>query len=143
MNGKRVLLVDDEKDFIDALSARLSGRGLQTEVAYDGMTAVRMVKAAEYDAIVLDMVMPGMDGIETLKQVLEIDPDLQVILLTAHGTVQSGVEAVKEGAADYLQKPSPFADLLEKIQMAAAKKMLLVERRTESEIADILLRRGW
>ena len=143
MSGKRVLLVDDEKDFIDALSDRLAGRGLETDVAYDGMSAIELVRVNEYDAIVLDMVMPGMDGIETLKRVLEIDADLQVILLTAHGTVQTGVEAVKEGAADFLQKPSPLADILSRIQTAAAKKMLLVEKRTEAEISDILLRRGW
>ena len=143
MSGKRVLLVDDEKDFIDALSDRLAGRGLETDVAYDGMSAIELVRVNEYDAIVLDMVLPGMDGIETLKRVLEIDADLQVILLTAHGTVQSGVEAVKEGAADFLQKPSPLADILSRIQTAAAKKMLLVEKRTEAEISDILLRRGW
>ncbi len=143
MSGKSVLLVDDERDFIDALSSRLERRGFKMSVAYDGPSAIELVGKSTFDAVILDLVMPGMSGIETLERILEIDPDLQVVLLTAHGTVKAGVDALKTGASDFLQKPADLEELLEKIQEAAAKKMILVEKRTAEEIADILRRKGW
>jgi two-component system, OmpR family, response regulator len=143
MVGKNILLVDDEKDFSDTLAGRLSTRGFHVVAVYDGTAAIEKVKGSSFDAVILDMVMPGLSGLETLKRILKIDPDLQVILLTAHGTVKAGVDAVKSGATDFLQKPANLDDLMEKLQDAAAKKMILVEKRTGEEIADILRRRGW
>lgn len=143
MTSGSILLVDDERDFVDALADRLSVRGFETDVVYDGESAVEKVKQHSYDAIILDVVMPGMDGFETLKCVLAIDPDVQVILLTAHGTLRVGVDAVKKGAADFVSKPPEFGDLLDRVQEAATKKMLLVEKRHEEEVSDILRRKGW
>ncbi len=143
MTSELILLVDDEADFVDALAARLRMRGFRTDVAYSGEDAIEMVRATNYDAIILDVVMPCVDGIETLRRVLEINPDLQVILLTGRGTVQTGIEAMKGGAADFLEKPVEFGELLWRLQRAASKKMLLVEKRNEAEVADILRRKGW
>jgi DNA-binding NtrC family response regulator len=143
MSGKSVLLVDDERDFAEALAARLERRGYRMEVVHDGQAAIDKVGGITFDAVILDLVMPGMSGLATLRRILEVDPDLQVILLTAHGTVQAGVDAVKLGASDFLQKPADLDQLLDKIQEAAKKKMILVEKHTAEEIADILGRRGW
>ncbi len=143
MKGTRVLLVDDEEDFVDTLANRLQMRDLTVDVAYDGKSAVEKVKQHAYDAMILDLVMPGIDGIETLKRVLAINPDLQVILLTGRATIATGVEAVKRGAADFLEKPTELDVLLERIQQAATKRLVLIEQRGEEEIAEILLRRSW
>ena len=143
MSGTRVLLVDDEELFVTALAKRMTKRGLSVHTAADGNAAVDLAREQAFDAIVLDLAMPGMDGIETLKKLLEINPDLQIILLTGHGSVQSGVEAMKHGAMDFLEKPADFQELLQKINEAAAKKMLLVERHAEEELDDILRKKGW
>ena len=143
MDSGLILLVDDETDFVDALAARLRMRGFGTDVVYDGFDAIEKVRTTNYDAIILDIAMPRIDGIGTLTRVLQINPDLQVLLLTGHGTIETGVEAMKRGAADFLEKPVDFSELLRKLQRAASKKMLLIEKRTQAEVADILRRKGW
>ena len=143
MTGDRVLLVDDEEDFTEALAKRLEGRGLNVTTAESGAAALEKIRARDFDTVVLDLAMPGMDGIETLRRIKAEDPDVQVILLTGHGTVPSGVEAMKLGAIDFLQKPATFDELLEKIKEAGAKKALLVEKRTEEQVDEILRGKGW
>jgi DNA-binding NtrC family response regulator len=143
MSGNRILLVDDERDFVDTLAARLEARGFKTDVVYTGEDAIEKVGERDYGAIILDVVMPGIDGIATLRRVLEINPELQVILLTGQGTVGLGVEAIKRGAADFLQKPADLDELLDKLQQAASKRMLFVEKNAEAEVAEILRRMGW
>jgi len=143
MDQDRVLLVDDEVEFVRALAKRLAARGLNVEVAGDVESAVEKVKQRDFDVIVLDLAMPGIDGLETLKRLREVNPDLQVVLLTGHGSIKSGVEAMKEGAVDFLEKPAEFSDLLAKIREASARHMLLVEKRREEQVKDILRDRGW
>jgi len=111
--------------------------------AESGAAALEKIRARDFDTVVLDLAMPGMDGIETLRRIKAEDPDVQVILLTGHGTVPSGVEAMKLGAIDFLQKPATFDELLEKIKEAGAKKALLVEKRTEEQVDEILRGKGW
>ncbi|MCP4903247.1 MAG: response regulator [bacterium] len=143
MTDHKVLLVDDEEDFIEALAKRLQGRGLNVSTAESGSQALELVEKHDFDTVVLDLAMPGMDGIETLRRIKDTDETVQVILLTGHGTVPSGVEAMKLGAIDFLQKPATFEELLEKIKEAGAKKAVLVEKRTEKQVADILREKGW
>ena len=143
MTGERVLLVDDEEEFVQMLAKRMSARGLRVETAGSGEEAVEVVRRRALDVVVLDLAMPGMDGIETLRRVLEIDPDLQVILLTGHGTISKGVEAMKLGAADFLEKPAKLSDLLECIHAACEKRALLIEERTEKRLSEILRKKGW
>ncbi len=143
MPGTRVLLVDDEIDYVVTLAERLEARGIEVDVVHTGEDAIERVRAAPYDAIVLDVVMPGIDGIGTLTRVLELRPDMQVILLTGKATIETGVEAMKRGAADFMQKPADLGELMEKVQKAANKRMMLVEKRAEAEVADILMRKGW
>lgn len=111
----KVLLVDDEEQFLDALSQRLEARGLKVDAVTSGEEAVKQVVDHNFDAIVVDLAMPGIDGIETLKQIKEKRPDLEIIMLTGHATVKSGIEAMKLGADDFLEKPVELNVLLEKI----------------------------
>jgi CheY-like chemotaxis protein len=115
----RVLLVDDEKRFVSNLAKLLGTRGFDTAVAFDGRTAVNLIKEkGGFDVVVLDVKMPGMDGIEALHQIKEIAPDMEVIMLTGHASVESGVRAIRQGAYDYLMKPCDIEDLAEKIRKA-------------------------
>ncbi len=143
MTTDRVLLVDDEKDFVETLAERMRARGLEVDTAYDGHQALDTVRGARYDAIVLDLAMPGMDGIETLRQLRQLDPDAQIILLTGQGTVRSAVEATQLGALDFLEKPTDIETLTERIREARANRMALREERSRDEIEAILEHRGW
>jgi len=143
MANEKILLVDDDTEFTDVLAERMESRGLKVDTAGDGSTAIGKVNESSYDAIILDLAMPGMDGIETLKTLLKRQPDLQVILLTGHATVEKGVEAVKLGAMDFLEKPTNIEKLIEKIKQAKNKKMLIVENKIEAEITKILREKGW
>jgi len=143
MANEKVLLVDDEREFIQVLSERMESRGLDVDTAVSGIEAVQRAKGASYDAIVLDLAMPEMDGIETLKHLLEVNPDLQVILLTGYATVGKGIEATKLGAMDFLEKPAEIEKLMEKIQQAKTNKLVLVEKRSEERIKGILEAKGW
>ncbi len=143
MADDKVLLVDDEKEFTRILSERMETRGLTVVTAKNGPAALKKAEKERFDAIILDMLMPEMGGIETLKRLLEINPDLQVIMLTGHATLEKGVEAVKLGAMDFLEKPADMDKLLAKISEAKAKKMVLVEKRAEQKIKGILKSKGW
>ena len=143
MDEYRILIVDDEQEFAALLSERLTARGLRVETAESGEAAIEMVHGGHFDVVVLDMVMPGLDGIETLRRLREREPDLQVILLTGHATVEKGVDAMKLGAADFLEKPAELSELIEKIREAHSRKLVLIEKRNAKRIEDILKSKGW
>lgn len=143
MAGEKVLLVDDDGEFTEVLSERMGSRGLKVDTAGNGVEAIKKVSESSYDAIVLDLAMPELDGIETLKILLNKQPELQVILLTGHATVEKGVEAVRLGAIEFLEKPADLGQLLEKIKKARNQKMLLVQNKIEEEITKILRDKGW
>jgi len=143
MAKEKVLLVDDNPEFTEVLSQRMEARDVTVDTAASGAEALEKVSDESYDAIVLDLAMPGMDGMETLKRLLEKRPDLQVILLTGHASLEKGVEAIKIGAMDFLAKPAEIQALMEKIKEAKAKKMLLVEKGIEERMKGILGRKAW
>jgi len=124
-----ILLVDDEKQFLSIFAQRLERRGLKIEIAASGEEAIERSSKTEFDAIVLDMEMPGMDGVTTLKRLKSANPDLQVIILTGHATTEKIVEAMKEKAMDYLEKPVDLNKLLAKIEEAQQKKILVEEKK--------------
>ena len=139
----RVLLVDDEEEFIELLAERMRTRGLTVRTVYSGAGAVALLEQESFDAVVLDMVMPEMDGMETLRRLRELRPELQVILLTGYADLPTGVAAIKEGAADYLEKPADINQLLTKINNAKARTALLFEERMQEKIDKILRKKGW
>ena len=143
MAHDRILLVDDEESFVDALQKRLIARGFSVEAAGSGEDAVSKAKRHAFDVVILDLAMPGMDGIETLKRLRKNDPDLQIILLTGHGSIEKAVEATKLGAMDFIQKPAKLPDLLEYIREAGAKRAVLVEKRAAEQVADVISKKGW
>ena len=143
MTGYKVLLVDDEKDFVETLALRLETRGLKVDVAANGEMALEKVREKSFDAIVLDLAMPGIDGIETLKRLRKINPDSQVVLLTGHATVKIATEAMRLGALDLLEKPVDIEAVVEKIEEAATNKMRLNEQRASEAVTDILRKKGW
>ena len=143
MTKENVLLVDDELEFTQVLSERMKSRGIDVDIAASGREALEKVSGKSYDAIILDLSMPEMDGIETLRHLLEDNPDLQVILLTGYATIEKGIEAIKLGAMDFLEKPAKIQRLIVTIQEAKANKMLLVEKRVEEKIKGILETKSW
>lgn len=138
-----VLVVDDELDFSGIISERLRSRGFEVDAADSGPAGLERIKQRDYDAVVLDLAMPGMDGIETMKQMLAIDANLQVIILTGFGSVQKGVEAVKLGAADFLEKPADIEALAGKVTEAQQKRMSLFEEDLEKKMSNIMHKKGW
>ena len=143
MNDCKVLLVDDEVDFVEVLSDRLEARGLSVVKAHSGEQALEAAEGKVFDAIVLDMAMPGMDGIETLEGLLKINPVLQVILLTGKATLEQAAAAIRIGALDLLEKPADIDTLVSKIEMAATKRWSMEEKRIEQKVADIMRKKGW
>jgi len=117
--GIRVLLADDEKEFVLNVAAILKGRGFDVSTVFDGYEAVRAVKFGQvFDVVVMDLRMPGMDGLTAMKEIKRVSPDTQVIMLTGHGSLSTGIQAIREGAYDYLMKPYDMEDLVEKIKEA-------------------------
>ena len=139
----KVLLVDDEEEFVAAISRRIEVRGFLVETAESGERALEMLAQGRYDAVILDLAMPGMDGIETLKGIIGSDPLAQVILLTGHGSVRAATEAMHLGAFDFLEKPADFDELMEKVRRAISKRLELELNKTQDEVADILRKKGW
>lgn len=118
MSNLRVLLVDDEEEFVTTLSERLSLRGIETEVAYNGENALAKMNQITPDIVILDVMMPGLSGLDVLKQIKEILPDIPVILLTGRGSTREGIDGMKQGAFDYLMKPVDIEDLIKKMNEA-------------------------
>lgn len=140
---EKVLLVDDEEEFTETLAERMRTRGMEVSTTNSGANALQLVDAEDYDVVVLDLKMPGIDGLEALKRIKRRRPDIQVVLLTGHATVEKGVEAIKQGALEFLEKPVDLASLTAAIHKAKATKMVLMEKETEERIAEILQHKSW
>lgn len=141
--NERVLLVDDEQDFMDVLSERMRDRGMEVTTTTSPFEAMEKAGTENFDAVILDLMMPEMNGLEALARLREKNPDLQIILLTGHATIEKGIEAMKLGAMDFLEKPIDIQKLGEKIREAKAHKLVLVEKRTEEVIKNIIGCKGW
>jgi DNA-binding NtrC family response regulator len=116
MKKLSVLLVDDKEEFISALAERLILHGMEVETATNGEDALAMVQEKTIDVVVLDVIMPGMSGLEILKRVKKTHPDIQVILLTGHGSTKEGIEGMHLGAFDFLTKPVDLEELIAKMK---------------------------
>lgn len=135
-----VLLVDDEKDFVEMLSLRLQEAGERVTPAYNGKECLETLEKKSIDVVILDIKMPGMDGIETLREIKRKYPLVEVIMLTGHGTTETAVQGMKLGAYDYLLKPADFEDLTSKLEGARKRKDEQEERIRRAE-ASLLVRR--
>ncbi len=143
MENVKVLLVDDEKDFVEALAERLKLRDFSIRVCFDGEAAVKIVQEEAVDIIILDVQMPGLDGIAALREIKQLAPLIEVIMLTGHGTVQTAIDGMKLGAFDYILKPVKNEDLVDKINKGYARKVEQEERIRQAEIDSIVKTKGW
>ena len=126
-NRIRILLIDDETVFVDSLTKVLTRRGISVQSAPDGHRAIQLLTNEGFDVIVLDLRMPGMDGLATLKAIRERDAAIPVILLTGHIDLKQVSEALKEGAAEVLLKPCPVENLVSSIENAHERKGFATE----------------
>ncbi|MBW1689017.1 MAG: response regulator [Deltaproteobacteria bacterium] len=124
MNPCRVLLVDDEVEFVQTVARRLERNKLSVQAVHSGDDALRHLAGNPTDVVVLDVKMPGMDGIEALRRIKTLQPLVEVIMLTGHASVEAAIDGMELGAFDYLMKPVEFEELLYKIQDAHGKKSL-------------------
>jgi len=136
MTPIRLLLVDDEKGFVEALARRLASRNFRATYVLSGEEALRFLdKDRNTDVVLLDVKMPGLDGLETLKRIKAMQPLVETIMLTAHATISTAVEAMRIGARDYLMKLCDFEELTTKVEAAARRKW-----DRESRIMDVRIR---
>ena len=139
----KVLLVDDESPFVEALAKRLKLRELEVAIALSGPEALQKLENdPTTDVVVLDVKMPGMDGIETLKAIKARYPLMEVIMLTGHATVESAIDGMKVGALDYLMKPCDMDVLMAKVREAKNKKAAQEAKIAEARAMSIYHRRG-
>ncbi len=124
MKDKSVLIVDDEKNIRLTLSQALEVLEVETDTASNGEEALSKLREKDFDLILLDLKMPGMDGMEVLQQVSKIRPDIRIIIITAYGTVESAVEAMKLGAADFIQKPFAAEEVRELVRRVIDREEL-------------------
>ncbi|MCK8825046.1 response regulator [Fuchsiella alkaliacetigena] len=127
----RVLVIDDEKNIRKTLSSCLEVGDYEVETAVNGEDGISKFSEQEYDLVLLDMKMPGMDGIETLKKLKKIDSKIEVIMITAYGTIETAVESMKLGACDYLRKPFSPTEIRNIVDQILARKEL-----DEEELVD-------
>lgn len=124
----KLLLVDDEERFLKTTSKMLSQKGIKVLTARSGEDALAVLKKENIHVVIMDVKMPGMDGIATLKEIKRLFPLVEVIMLTGHGTIESAVEGLKSGATDFLTKPIGIDDLIAKVKEAFEKKRRLEEK---------------
>ena len=120
----RILVVDDEPDIVANLSHLLSGRGYEVNTAFNGEEALNSLKNKTPDLILLDLKMPGISGIDTLKEIRVIDPDVMVIIITGYGTLKSAIEAIRYGVFDYIPKPFNVPEIMAIIDKSIQRRNL-------------------
>lgn len=124
----RILLVDDEKEFVETLAERLRTRDFDVTTAFSGDEALEKLNEYNFDVTILDVKMPGMDGIDALREIKKLKPLTEVLMLTGHGTIETAIEGMKIGAYDFLLKPCEMDVLLDKINKAYERKLEHEER---------------
>jgi len=122
MRGSKILLVDDEVVFTTNMGKLLTNRGYRVTAANSGDAAIQALEKESFDVVVLDLKMPGMDGLTTLKEIKKLGLFTETLILTGHGSIDTALEAIKLGAYDYLTKPCEIDDLVGKLEGAWQKK---------------------
>ena len=124
MEAMKVLFVDDEIDFLETLMKRMKKRGVDVAGVGSGEQALYYLNKQPVDVIVLDVRMPGIGGINTLKEIKKMDPLMEVIMLTGHASIEAAIEGMQSGAFDYLMKPADFDELFYKLQDAVKRRTI-------------------
>ena len=137
MEELRVLVVDDEDDFRETFLKRLQKRNLDISGAESGEKALELLDNHLFDVVILDVKMPGMGGVETLREMKRKRPLMEVIMLTAHASVESGIEGMKLGAFDYIMKPADIDELMDKMRQAYEKKSIHEEKIRQAKIKEL------
>jgi len=136
----RLLLVDDERDFLHAVEPGLVRRGFDVTLAETGMRALDILSREEFDVVILDVKMPGLDGVDTFREVKRMAPDLPVVLLTGHGNIQQAFETSREGVHEYLTKPCDVEEIARVVREAAERGRLKKDSpRSLGKEIDLLL----
>ncbi|QJB56716.1 response regulator [Pseudodesulfovibrio sp. zrk46] len=138
----RILLIDDEQGFVETMAKRLEMRNYPVSTAFNAQEGLDTLSKVTIDVVVLDVKMPGMDGIEALARIKAEHPLVEVIMLTGHATVENAIEGMKRGAFDYMMKPCDMDGLLAKVDEAYDKKVAHEDRILEARARHIALRRG-
>jgi two-component system, OmpR family, response regulator CpxR len=139
----KVLLVDDEEQFVEVLGQRLETRNFRVNSVFNGDDAIEFVISHEVDVVVLDVLMPGRDGIETLREIKRIKPLVEVVMLTGNATVPTAIEGMKLGAFDFLMKPTDTAELVDKLNKAYQRKKEHEDKIRQAEVDRLVRTRGW
>jgi DNA-binding NtrC family response regulator len=138
MKGAKILLVDDEVVFTTNMSKLLTNRGYKVTAANSGDAAIQALEKENFDVVVLDLKMPGMDGLTTLKEIKKLGLFTETLILTGHGSIDTALEAIKLGAYDYLTKPCEIDDLLGKIEGAWHKKDGAEKKEIKEKIQKVV-----
>ncbi len=138
MKGSKILLVDDEVVFTRNMARLLDNRGYRVTAVNSGDAAVKALEQEDFDVVVLDLKMPGMDGIMTLKEIKRLDLFTEILILTGHGSIDSALEAIKLGAYDFLTKPCDIDDLVGKIEGAWERKEESTRRDIDAKIQKVV-----
>ncbi|NBC84406.1 MAG: response regulator, partial [Bacteroidetes bacterium] len=125
----RILVIDDEKSIRNTLNDILSYENYEVDIAEDGETGVELFGKNKYDAVLCDIKMPNMDGIEALEKFFDTSPDVPIIMISGHGNIDTAVEAIKKGAFDFIEKPLDLNRLLITLRNAMDKSELITETR--------------
>jgi len=133
----RVLLIDDEQTLLEYLSKRLLREGFTVKATFSGEEAIEAASNDNYDVAVVDLKMPGIDGVETQKRLKKIQPFLQCIVLTGHGSIESALKSGQQDAFKYLLKPIDYEDLVEAIKEAYKKKVEFVNQKFKEQVEEI------
>ena len=138
MIGSKILLVDDEVVFTNNVSKLLTSRGYRVTAVNSGDSAIGALQEDNFDVVVLDLKMPGMDGITTLKEIKKLGLFTETLILTGHGAIDTALEAVKLGAYDYLTKPCEIDDLVFKIESAWEKKDVVEKADMQEKLQKVV-----
>jgi len=128
MDEMRIMLVDDEEGFLSTTKNVLERKGINVTTAMSGSEALEKLTQEKIDVVILDVKMPGMDGVSALKAIKSRYSSVEVIMLTGHGTVESALDGLRSGASDYLTKPIDIDELVAKAEEAFARRKYLEER---------------
>lgn len=128
-NGIKILVVDDDEIVREVIISLLSSEGYAVRAAKDGLDAIKILKMENINLVITDLRMPGADGIEVLKEALKMDPDRAVIILTAYGTLDTALKAIREGAYDYMTKPFKMEEMIIRVNNAYERTLLVIKMK--------------